>query len=132
MRLAPYDVRPGYLTILYLLWQKDNVTQKQLSIHLDIEQATLSNTLKRMERDTLIERTLNRKDKRHHLITLTEKGSTIKSSIEDAINDLREVVNKGLTINDRKYFKRIMKQMTQQLEDDQAEPLFILLDEVAD
>lgn len=132
MRLAPYDVQPGYLTILHYLWQRDKITQKELNQHVAIEQATLSNTLKRMERDGLIQREPNRKDRRRHLITLTPKGISLKTPVSAAIDDLRKTVNQGLTINDRRYFKRIMNQMTTQLEDDQSDSLFVLLDEVTE
>lgn len=131
-RLAPHDVRPGYLSILHLLWQKDGVTQKVLRSHLDIEQATLSNTLKRMERDSLITRTPNPKDRRHQLIHLTEKGHGTRAVVKEAVDDLSGTVNTGLTINDRRYFNRILKQMAEQLENDSAEPLFVLMDEVTD
>lgn len=132
MRLAPYDVQPGYLAILQSLWNTDAVTQKDLTECMDIEQATLSNTLKRMERDQLIIRSPAKEDKRRHLITLTPKGNSIRTTVESAINDLRTTVNQGLTINDRRYFKRIMRQMTQHLETDHSEPLMVLLDEVID
>lgn len=132
MRLAPYDVQPGYLTILHYLWQRDQITQKELNQHVAIEQATLSNTLKRMERDGLIQREPNRKDRRRHLISLTAKGASLNSPVSAAIDDLRKIVNQGLTINDRRYFKRIMRQMTMQLEEDQTDSLFVLLDEVTE
>jgi len=131
-RLSPYGVQPGYLTILDRLWEQDNITQKALNATMDIEQATLSNTLKRMERDKLIKRTPNKEDRRRHLIQLTEKGLSIKPTVKAAIDDLRSAVNTGLTINDRKYFRRIMRQMTEQLETDQMEPLVVLLDEITE
>lgn len=130
VRLAPYDVSPGYLAVMTSLWEKDGITQKQLREQLDIEQATLSNTLKRMERDGLVQRTPNPKDRRRHVITLTERGQSMRRVITEAVDDLRKTVNQGLTINDRRYFKRIMRQMTDHLEDDLMEPLFVLLDEV--
>jgi len=132
LRLAPYDVNPGYLAVLQHLWEGDNVTQTELTRLLDVEQATLSNTLRRMERDGLILRTPNPKDRRHHAITLTEKGINSRKLIFEAIEDLRRTVNQGLTINDRRYFHRIMRQMSDQLEDDLTEPLFVLLDEVTE
>jgi len=132
MRLSPINVQPGYLSILHYLWQRDNITQKELHQHMDIEQATLSNTLKRMERDNLILITPNPKDRRRHLITLTSTGIELKPSVQEAIDDIRKTVNTGLTINDRRYLKRIMRQMTEHLENDQIEPLFVLLDEVTD
>lgn len=132
MRLSPYGVQPGYLAILEFLWQGKPSTQKELVHNLDLEQATLSNTLKRMERDGLIERKPARTDKRIHLISLTDKGLSLQTTVTGAIDDIRHTVNKGLTVSDRKYFKRIMRQMTEQLEDDQNEPLMVLLDEVTD
>lgn len=131
-RLAPYDVNPGYLSILQSLWEQDDVTQKTLRKRVDIEQATLSNTLKRMERDTLVVCTPNSKDRRLHAITLTERGRSIRPVVMEALDDLQRTVNQGLTINDLRYFKRIMRQMSELLEDDLVEPLFVLLDEVKD
>lgn len=131
-RLTPYGVQPGYLAILERLWQNDNVTQKALKATMDIEQATLSNTLKRMERDGLIERTPIKNDRRKHLITLTDNGTSIQSTVQGAINDLRTTVNQGLTINDRRYFKRIMRQMSEHLENDQIEPIVVLFDEITE
>lgn len=132
MRLGPYDVKPGYLDILTALWNKDGVTQKQLKSVMAIEQATLSNTLTRMERDGLIAREPDRKDRRLRYIKLTDKGQSLEPVVLSAIDDLQSSVNKGLTINDRRYFNRILRQMTEQLEDDQIEPLLMLLDEVTD
>lgn len=132
MRLEPYTVRPGYLNILAVLWEQDNITQKELKSHLDIEQATLSNTLKRMERDDIISRVPNKKDRRHTFIRLTDRGTSLKPLVAEAIDDLRSVANQGLTINDRRYFKRIMRQMSDHLESDLSDPLFVLLDEVSD
>ena len=131
-RLAPYDVNPGYLSVLQVLWNGDGLIQKDLRTQLGIEQATLSNTLKRMERDGLIKRTPNPRDRRHHVITLTQKGSSVRRLVNEAIDDLRKTVNQGLTVNDRRYFKRIMRQMADHLEDDLLEPLFVLVDEVTD
>ncbi|MEF2230548.1 MAG: MarR family transcriptional regulator [Pseudodesulfovibrio sp.] len=131
-RLGPYDVNPGYLNVLRALWERDGVTQTALHTRLDIEQATLSNTLKRMERDGLVLRTPDPQDRRHHGITLTGKGRDVRRLIDEAVEDLHKTVNQGLTVNDRRYFIRIMRQMTDQLENDLLEPMFVLLDEVRD
>lgn len=132
MRLEPYDVRPGYLNILYCLWEKDDITQKELNVHIHIEQATLSNSLSRMKRDGLIEQNPNPKDRRLNHITLTEKGRSLKNAVHSAIDDLQSIVNKGLTVNDRRYFNRILRQMTEQIENDLNDPCLMLFDEIAD
>ncbi|MBI9078827.1 MAG: MarR family transcriptional regulator [Pseudodesulfovibrio sp.] len=132
MRLSPYDVNPGYLSVLHTLWQQDNIIQKELNKHVCIEQATLSNTLARMERDGLIERKAGTEDRRLLQICLTVKGHDLQAAVTAAIEDLKKTVNTGLTINDRKYFKRIMKQMTEHLENDLHDPCLMLFDEISE
>lgn len=130
MRLTPYDVSPGYLSILNALWDKDGITQKALNAFIEVEQATLSNTLARMQRDQLIDRKPNPKDRRRVHIFLTDKGRSLQPAVISAIDDLQSHVNKGLTVNDRRYFNRVMKQMTEQLEEDLMDPCLMLFDEI--
>ena len=53
-RITPLGITIGQFPILLELWEKDGVTQRELLQKLDIEQATIANTLNRMERDGLI------------------------------------------------------------------------------
>ncbi|WP_419786194.1 MarR family winged helix-turn-helix transcriptional regulator [Pseudodesulfovibrio sp.] len=129
-RLALHGVNPGYLAVLQCLWANEMVTQTDLGHQLDIEQATLSNTLRRMERDGLIQRTPNPNDRRYRPIALTNDGRASKEPVLKALDELQQVVNEGLTTNDRRYFYRILRQMTARLEDDIVEPLFVLTDEI--
>ncbi|WP_243544650.1 MarR family winged helix-turn-helix transcriptional regulator [Pseudodesulfovibrio tunisiensis] len=129
-RLAPHGIRPGYLSVLHFLWQRDGLTQTRLRELVDVEQATLSNTLKRMERDGLITREPNREDRRISLIWLTGKARDLHPAVDTGRADLRSVVNKGLSINDIRYFRRIIRQMTEHLEADLADPALVLTDVV--
>lgn len=131
-RLDPHGVKPGYLDILDRLWEKDNITQKQLHQRMDIEQATLSNSLKRMERDGIIRKTRNPQDRRVTFIVLTDHGRALHKVVNAAIDDLQSVINTGLTINDRRYFHRILKQMTEQIDEDLEDATLILVDEISE
>jgi DNA-binding MarR family transcriptional regulator len=129
-RLDPHGVRPGYLDVFFRLWERDGITQKELHRTLDVEQATLSNTLKRMERDGFLIRKRNPKDRRQTLIELTDTGANLRRLVVTAIEDLQAVVNTRLSINDLRYFRRILAQMTDQLVSDVDDATLILLDEV--
>lgn len=129
-RLEPHGVRPGYLDVFFRLWERDGITQKELHRTLDVEQATLSNTLKRMERDGFLVRKRNPKDRRQTLIELTDTGANLRRLVVTAIEDLQAVVNTRLSINDLRYFRRILAQMTDQLVSDVDDATLILLDEV--
>lgn len=129
-RLDPLGVKAGYLDILSRLWERDNITQKELHTTLDIEQATLSNSLKRMERDSILMRKRNPKDRRKTYIVLTDHGRSLQKVVKAAVDDLQTTANTGLTVNDRRYLFRILKQMTGHLEEDLSDNALILVDEV--
>jgi DNA-binding MarR family transcriptional regulator len=78
-RIAPLGIVIGQFPILLELWQKDGVSQRELLAKLDVEQATLANTLNRMERDGLIRRTKNPADARAQQIWLTEHTMQLRN-----------------------------------------------------
>ncbi|MFD1744558.1 MarR family winged helix-turn-helix transcriptional regulator [Rhizobium helianthi] len=85
-RAASLGFSPGQFPVLQSLWQEDGVTQRQLLHRLDIEQATLANTLARMERDGLIARRPHPKDRRAQIIELTDHGRSLEPLATDAAN----------------------------------------------
>ena len=62
--LKSHGVAPGQFPVLLCLWEQDGLTQRELYERVKIEQATMSNTLKRMERDCLIYREPDPADRR--------------------------------------------------------------------
>ncbi len=89
-RAATLGFSPGQFPVLVELWQEDGLTQKQILDRLDVEQATLANTLSRMERDGLIGRTPHPSDRRAQIISLTERGRVLE---REAINAAAEAEN---------------------------------------
>ena len=73
-RIAPLGIVTGQFPILLELWERDGSTQRELLANLDIEQATLANTLTRMERNGLITRTRHPADARSQQIWLTAQA----------------------------------------------------------
>ena len=67
-------IGPGQVPILYdLKWHKE-LTQRQLAEHTHVTAATISGTLKRMERAGLVYRTDDEKDARISIVRLTDEG----------------------------------------------------------
>lgn len=75
---------PGQFPVLLELWSEEGLTQKQLLDRLDIEQATMANTLARMERDGLILRKKHPTDKRAQQIFLTDKARAMEAEAKAA------------------------------------------------
>ena len=77
-RIRPLGLTTGTFPALLELWEQDGLTQKQLVERLDIEQATMANTLSRMERDGLIKRERDPGDGRVQRIKLTEQARALR------------------------------------------------------
>ncbi len=85
-RIKPLGLTTGTFPALLELWESDGLTQKQLVKRLDIEQATMANTLARMERDGLVDRKKDSTDGRVQRIWLTNHARDLhKPAIEAAM-----------------------------------------------
>lgn len=67
----------AYITLL-CLWEKDNVTVKDLGARLFLDSGTLTPLLKKMEGQGLLTRTRGGKDERTVYIKLTDNGRAMK------------------------------------------------------
>lgn len=72
----------SYITLLGL-WEKDNVTIKELGSRLFLDSGTLTPLLKKMEGQGLITRTRSKEDERTVYISLTEEGRNLRRKCED-------------------------------------------------
>jgi DNA-binding MarR family transcriptional regulator len=81
-RLAAHGVSLGQFPLLLVLWEEEGLTQSEIARRLDIEQPTVANTLKRMERDGLVAAAPDPRHSRRVLITLTERGRALQAPLK--------------------------------------------------
>jgi DNA-binding MarR family transcriptional regulator len=110
-RVAPLGIVPGQFPALLALWEKDGLTQKELLAMLDIEQATLANTLIRMERDGLITRKEHPADARARTIHVTERGLSIRDEAYRTAMQINEEVLADLSDEETKAFLSYMRRV---------------------
>ena len=100
---------PGQFPALLALWVKDGQTQRELVEKLDIEQATMANTLNRMERGGLILRKEHPTDGRAQIINLTDKALAIRDDAYAAANSVNERALADLSLEEREEFIDLMQ-----------------------
>jgi DNA-binding MarR family transcriptional regulator len=98
--ISQHGVVPGQFAQLLALYEKDGITQQELCEIVQIEQPTMANTLKRMERDGLVERVPHASDRRKHLIVLTDKAKRLEGSLIDAAKRVNAAATQGLDSKD--------------------------------
>lgn len=97
---------PGQFPILLELWEEEGLTQRQLLDRVDVEQATIANTLSRMQRDGLIERRAHPSDKRAQQIFLTDKARAMRAEALIAAEEAEQAVFAGF----RRFEKELLKE----------------------
>jgi|TARA_R110001606_G_scaffold26267_13_gene84883 DNA-binding MarR family transcriptional regulator len=107
-RIRPLGLSTGIFPALLELWENDGLTQKELVTRLDIEQATMANTLNRMERDGFVTRRKDATDGRVQRVWLTDKARALQAPATTAAAAQNNVVLAQLSEAERVAFLDLM------------------------
>ena len=117
-RIRRYKVAVGQFPILVHLWEEQGITQKALCDLIRVEQPTLANTLKRMERDGLIKRIPDKDDKRQWRIYLTDRALDLKDVLQEESRSVNKIIVGRLNETEQKEFIRLIGIITSNLENE--------------
>jgi DNA-binding MarR family transcriptional regulator len=107
-RIRPLGLSPARFPVLLELWVQDGLTQRELVERLDVEQATMANTLARMERDGLIERRPSPSDRRARLVFLTDRARQLRTDAMAAATAENRNALSGLSADEQAAFIDLM------------------------
>lgn len=100
-RLSNIGISHGQPKILNFLYFNDGCIQKVLAENCHIEAATVTSILSNMERDGLIYRVRNEKDKRGFNVFITDKGRELKLEVNKIFDEVDENSFKGFSKEER-------------------------------
>jgi len=109
--IRPLGLAPGQFMVLLELWREDGLTQRDLVERLDVEQATLANTLARMERDGLVRRSPHPGDGRARIVRLTPRARQLEGPATEAAEGVNHRMLADLPAADRGGFVEIMRRV---------------------
>jgi DNA-binding MarR family transcriptional regulator len=115
-RVQSFGVVPGQFAQLLALYERDGRTQAELCRAVQIEQATMANTLNRMERDGLISRTADPDDRRRTLIHLTPKARDLEAVLVASAREVNSAATAGLSEAEIAAFLSTMQRVIANLE----------------
>ena len=99
--------------ILFVLWQKDKITQKELATETGLAKNTITVMLEKMEKNNLIKRITDENDKRKSLVILTEYAKSLKKCSDKISDKMLKKMYKGFSEeeidNFEEYLHRIIK-----------------------
>ena len=95
-RLAEHGVSFGHWTFLRILWERDGITQAELSITAGVMEPTTFAALKVMERNGYVERRRTPDNRKKVYVHLTPKGRALKAALVPLAEDVNRVAVAGL------------------------------------
>ncbi|MDZ7602897.1 MAG: MarR family transcriptional regulator [Hoeflea sp.] len=121
-RLAPLGLSPAQFLVLSELCTDDGQTQRALALRLGVEQATMANTLARMERDLLVARTPHPDDRRSQIMVLTAAARALEPAAVAAAVEVNEAVLEGLPRAERELFLSMLGRVVSGMRDRDDKP----------
>lgn len=106
--VKPLGLAPAQFMTLLALWERDGQTQAELTARLDVEQATMANTLSRMVRDGLVERVPHPSDRRASLIRMTPRARELEGPAKACASAVNARATEGMSEADRSRFLALM------------------------
>lgn len=119
-QLAEVGLYRGQPPILMLLYKNDGMSQKEMACALNLSPATMTVTLKRMEKAGLVLREMDEHDQRILRVHLSEKGREMCETGESRIGVVTAELLEGFTLEEQQqlneYLGRIARNMERVVE----------------
>ena len=108
--LTKIGLHVGQEMLLAALWDNEGITQTELAERMMIQAPTLTNSLRRLERDGFVKRSADLEDQRISRVYLTEKGHSLKEAIQEKWGQLEEESFGGFSVEERVLLRRLLLQ----------------------
>jgi DNA-binding MarR family transcriptional regulator len=123
MRLAKHEVSFGHWTFLRILWEKDGVTQRELSREAGVMEPTTFTALKAMEsRGYIVRRQLAGNRRKVHIF-LTTRGRALKRTLVPLAEAVNRAAVRGVTSADIAATRRTLMRVLVNLARDELRSL---------
>ena len=105
------EITPEQWTILLSLWEKDGITQQDLCNATFKDKPSMTRLIDNMEKQHLVVRISDKKDKRTNLVYLTKTGRELESqSFKIAISTLHEALH-GISVEEMKIGQEVLRKI---------------------
>ncbi len=107
--LADWDIRGAEYSVLLLTATNSEVTQADLGEALNIKRPNMVSLTLRLEKRGLIVRKVHERDRRNHILTLTEKGEALLADIETPVREMDKRVTNCWTAKERAQVVKLLQ-----------------------
>jgi DNA-binding MarR family transcriptional regulator len=96
VRLVQHEVSFGHWTFLRVLWERDGLTQRELSREAGVMEPTTFSALRALERLGYIERRQRAENRKNVYIYLTARGRALKAKLVPLAEEVNRIAVQGV------------------------------------
>ena len=119
LRLAAHEVPFGHWAFLRILWERDGLTQKELSEQAGVMEPTTFAAMKLMEERGYIERRQLPTNRKNVYVHLTRSGRALKKKLVPLAEDTNRISASGLKSSELFTARKVLLAMIENLAEDE-------------
>lgn len=110
--LSGTDISSSEYYILMYLFNKDNVSQDEISLHYAINKGSISKTINSLVKKNYVTKNENPKNRRENITSLTVKGKETFRKHKAILDKWHNSLLTDISVDDFLTVKRVMKQLS--------------------
>lgn len=114
-RLLEYRITRVNFIAIYYIGESEDISQRELSEKMDVNDSSIARLIDRMEKEELVERKRDLKDRRTIRIRLTEKGSSVRKALIPVAEKFQNDVTSGISQEELEVFNSVLEKMVKNL-----------------
>lgn len=119
-RLSRHDVSFGHWTFLRVLWERDGLTQSELSTLAGVMDPTTSTAIRAMEARGYVQRVQVEGNRKSVFVHLTSRGRALEGKLVPLAENANLVSTRGIPPDDLLTTRRVLLRMIENLAEDEA------------
>lgn len=113
--MQPIDLKHGQAALLFVLWKKGPVSQRELADMMQLKPPSITAALQKLEKRKFIERTPDEKDQRVLRIRITDEGKKCLLSMRDIDKTVKNQLFQNITEEELMLVRRLFIQMRENM-----------------
>jgi MarR family transcriptional regulator, organic hydroperoxide resistance regulator len=114
-RLAAHGVTFGHWTFLRILWDREGLTQRELSAEAGVMEPSTFAAIKAMEELGYVTRTQTPENRKNVYVHLTPKGRALRRKLEPLAEEVNSIAVRGASAEDRAATRRTLRLIIENL-----------------
>lgn len=121
--LSNYGMTLGQYYFMRALWIEEGLSQRELSDRVGTTEPTTASVLRLLEKNGLVRRVRNRRDRRTINTFPTQKGRNLKNELLNMAIKINEIATSSFSTTEVETLKRLMREMKTNLDQDEENTL---------